>query len=183
MDRQLIDYLPEILKQYAEFKEIAKVEQPQVEKLWENIDRLLLEAFVQDESEIGASKWESIMGIEPLDTDTLELRNFRIHGRMLEDVPYTYGVLCSQLDTLCGKDGYTIELNKEDFVLRIRVALKRKHMKNEVGKMAERITPLNLIIDVELLYNTHRIIRNTGLTNAQLKSLTNAEILTYAFEE
>lgn len=174
MDRQLIDYLPEILKQYAEFKEIAKAEQPQVEKLWENIDRLLLEAFVQDESEIGASKWESIMGIEPLDTDTLELRNFRIHGRMLEDVPYTYSVLRNQMDALCGRDGYTIELKKEDYILKIRVALKSKKMKNEVSKMVERLAPLNLILDVELRYNTHAMLAQ--FTHNQLSKYTYAQL-------
>lgn len=170
MDRQLIDYLPGILQKYAEFKEIAKVEQPQVEELWENIDRLLLEAFIQDESEIGASKWEHIMSIEPFDTDTLEFRNFRIHGRMLEDVPYTYRFLRNQLEKLCGSDGYTIALMKDDFILNVRVSLRSKKMISEVGSMVERITPLNLILDVDLAYNTHRMLRDYGLTHRQLGS-------------
>lgn len=183
MDRQLIDYLPEILQKYAEFKEMAKVEQPQVEELWENIDRLFQEAFVYDESEIGADKWEHIMCIEPFDTDALEVRNLRIHGRMLEDVPYTYRFLCRQMETLCGKDGFTIELIKDDFILKVRVSLKIKKMISEVGKMVERIAPLNLILDVELAYNTHRMLKNYGLTHRQLRNYAFGDIKTTYFGE
>lgn len=183
MDRQLIDYLPEILKKYAEFKEMAKVEQPQIEELWDNIDRLLLEAFVQDESEIGAGKWEHIMDIDPFDTDTLEIRNLRIHGRMLEDVPYTYRFLCNQLDVLCGTGNYTMILINDDFVLRVRVSLKQKRLINEVGKMVERITPLNIILDVDLAYNTHRMLRDYKLTHRQLKDYRFGSIKTTYFGE
>ena len=38
MDRQLLDYLPEVLKTYAEFRELARVEQPAVAELWDAID-------------------------------------------------------------------------------------------------------------------------------------------------
>lgn len=183
MDRQLIDYLPEILKKYAEFKEMAKVEQPQVEELWDNIDRLLLEAFVQDESEIGASKWEHIMNIEPFDTDTLEIRNLRIHGRMLEDVPYTYRFLQNQMETLCGADGYTMTLINDNFILKVRVSLKHKKLIREVDNMVERITPLNLILDVDLAYNTHRMLRDYKLTHRQLKNYTFGSIKTTYFGE
>ena len=50
MDRQLLDYLPEILKTYAEFRELARVEQPTVAELWDAIDDLFNEAFITDES-------------------------------------------------------------------------------------------------------------------------------------
>lgn len=181
MDRQLIDYLPEILKKYAEFKELAKVEQPQVEELWDNIDRLMLEAFVQDESEIGAGKWEHIMNIEPFDTDTLAIRNLRIHGRMLEDVPYTYRFLRNQLEALCGAGNYTMVLVNDDFLLKVRVSLKQKQLINEVGKMVERITPINLILDVDLAYNTHRMLRDYKLTHRQLGNYTFGSIKTTYF--
>lgn len=183
MDRKLIDYLPEVLKQYAEFEEICRVEQPQVAELWDNIERLLLEAFIQDESEIGAARWESVLDIQPFDTDTLELRNFRIHGRMLEEAPYTYRVLCNQLGIMCGDDGYTCELNKDQYTLKIRVALKSKKMIDEVGKLAERIVPLNLILDVELLYNTHRMIHDYGLTHRDLSQYTFGQIKTQPFNQ
>ena len=77
MDRQLLDYLPEILKTYAEFRELARVEQPAVAELWDAIDDLFGEAFMTDESAAGASRWEKILEITAFDTDTIEFRNPR----------------------------------------------------------------------------------------------------------
>nr|DAE62059.1 MAG TPA: tail protein [Caudoviricetes sp.] len=182
MDRQLIDYLPAVLQQYAEFKEICKVEQPQIAQLWDDIDRLLLEAFIQDESEIGAARWEKILDIQPFDTDSLEVRNFRIHGRMLQEAPYSYRVLCQQLGVLCGEDGYTCELNTDEYLLKIRVALKSKKMLQEAEKFVERVAPMNLILDIQLLYNTHRMLHDYGLTNKMLSAFTFGQISTQPFE-
>lgn len=183
MDRQLIDYLPEVLKTFAEFKEIMRVEQPQVEALWDDIDSLLREAFISDESAVGAKRWESILNIKPLDTDSVEVRNFRIHGRLLEDIPYTYRSLCHQISGLCGEDGYTVKLDSDKYTLEIKVALKSKKLKTEVDRLAERVVPLNLILDIDLMYNTHRMIHNTGLTNAQLGAFTHNQLREEPFED
>ena len=176
MNRQLIDYLPNVLKTYKEFEELLNAEQPQMNMVWLSIESLIKEAFIMDETEIGAAKWEKIMKIQPLDTDSLELRNFRIHGRMLEDSKITWRTLCSNLETLCGKDGYTAELQHDKYTLKIRVALKSKKMKDEVCVLCERIVPLNLILDIELMYNTHRMIKDAGLTYGQLEAYTHKQI-------
>ena len=183
MDKKLIEYLPSILQTFAEFKEIMRVEQPQIDQLWDDLDSLLNEAFISDESAIGAKRWESILDITPLDTDSVEVRNFRIRGRLLEDAPYTYRSLCNQLGALCGEDGYSVVLNHDAYTLKIRVALKSKSLKHEVDKLTERVVPLNLILDVDLMYNTHRIIKNTGLTNAQLKAYTHSQLREEPFED
>lgn len=176
MDRQLLDYLPEVLKTYAEFRELARVEQPAVSELWDVIDDLFKEAFVTDESAAGASRWEKILEITPFDTDTIEFRNFRIHARLLEDKPYTYRTLCKQLAALCGSDGYIIKLDHDAYTLTVRVALKSKRFRNETKQMLERVVPLNLILDVDLMYNTHGIIKGTGLTRGQLAKYTHNDL-------
>lgn len=101
---------------------------------------------------------------------------------MSEDVPYTYRILCRQLQALCGEDGYTISLNKDKYILKVRVALKSRKMKNEVDKLVERIAPLNLLLDVEILYNTHRMLHDYGLTYRELGLYTFGAIKTHQFE-
>lgn len=176
MARKLIDYLPKVLQTYTEFKALLNAEQPQMSGVWSSAEALIKEAFISDETEIGAAKWEKIMNIQPLDSDSLELRNFRIHGRMLEDSKHTWRTLCGNLETLCGKDGYSIELQHASYTLKIRVALKSKKMKDEVCILCERIVPLNLILDIELMYNTHRMIKDAGLTYGQLEAYTHKQI-------
>lgn len=181
MDRKLIDYLPDIVKELSEFKQVMQTEQTQTEILWTAIDDLLKEAFVQEESKTGISKWESILYITPKDTDSLPIRRFRITGRLNEDLPFTYRTLERQLTALCGENGYSITLNNDEYTLLIRVALTSKKLKEEVGTLAERIVPLNLLLDVDLMYNTHRMLK--PYTHQHLSQYTHSSLREDPFEE
>jgi hypothetical protein len=168
------------MQTYGEIEQIMKVEQTRVEALWETVRNLLNEAFVSDESKIGAARWESILDITPLDTDTLQLRNFRIQGRLIEDLPYTYRTLNNQIKALCGEDGYEINLNGDEFFLSVKVALTTKKMKSEVERLCERVVPLNLFLDVDLMYNTHGLLQ--PYTHGYLHSFTHQQIRDEPFE-
>lgn len=180
MDRKLMNYLPLFMQTYEEIEQIMKVEQEQVEGLWDTLKGLFKETFVSDESEIGAKRWESILNITPLDTDTMQLRNFRIQSRLIEDIPFTYRTLRNQLEALCGKDGYETILDGDHFTLHVKVALTTKKLKKEVESICERVVPLNLFIDVVLMYNTHRMLK--PFTYGQLKLITHKQIKDEPFE-
>lgn len=168
------------MQTYAEIEQIMKAEQPQVSDLWDSMKDLLREAFIGDETEIGALRWESILDINPLDTDTLQLRNFRIQGRLIEDLPYTYETLNNQIKTLCGEDGYEINLNSDAFTLSIKVALTTKKLKQEVEKLCERVVPLNLFVDITLMYNTHELLH--PYTHGYLNRFTHQQLRDEPFE-
>lgn len=159
MKRKLIDYLPNVIKELEEFKQIMQAEQKQVDELWKFIYAILNEAFVDTAEDIGLKRWESILDIIPLDTDSAEVRRMRIHARMLEDAPYTWNSFKQMLGGLCGEDGYTLELKKKEYTLVIKVALTSKKLKDEVVKMADRVVPANLILDIDLLYNTYELLK------------------------
>lgn len=182
MDRQLIDYLPSIMRDYEEMKQIMQAEQTDIEALWDACDSLLLEAFVQKETEIGAGRWEKILEIQPKDTDTLEVRNFRIMGKMVEDIPYSDTVFERMLAVLCGESGFTKEITTENgLTMRIRVAITAKELKDEVADLADRIVPANFILDIQLMYNTHRMLKR--MTHRQLSAMTHAQIKEAVLEE
>lgn len=174
MDRELIEYLPEYMREYKEMKQIMEVEQGQTGVLWEAVERLLKEAFVCDESEVGAARWEAILDIRPKDTDSLEVRNFRIKGRLNEDLPYTVRTLKQVLTALCGEDGFHMEVYPEDYTLKIEVSLTSKKLLWEVCSLAERMTPLNLLLEVTLMYNTHEML--CPYTHLFLKSCRHEEL-------
>lgn len=170
MQRKLTDYLPGIMRELEEFKQIMTAEQKQVDELWKFIYGILDEAFVDTAKDIGLKRWESILNITPLDTDTSEVRRMRIHARLLEDVPYTWNSFKQMLGGLCGEDGYTLELKSEEYTLIIKVALKSKELKNEVAKMAERVVPANLILDIDLKYNTYELLKQITWEQAAQKT-------------
>lgn len=170
MQRKLTDYLPGIMRELEEFKQIMTAEQKQVDELWKFIYGLLDEAFVDTAKDIGLKRWESILNITPLDTDTSEVRRMRIHAKMLEDAPYTWNSLRQMLGGLCGEDGYTLELKAKEYILVIKVALTSKKLKNEVEAMAERVVPANLILDIDLLYNTYDLLKDITWEQAGKKT-------------
>lgn len=170
MQRNLIDYLPIVLREFEEFKELFKAEQKEVDELWDMIYGILNEAFIDTAENTGLRRWETILNITPLDTDTTEVRRMRIHARMVEDVPYTWNNFKKMLDSLCGEDGYTLELKNEEYTLVIKVALKNKKLKNEVADMCERVVPANLILDIDLLYNTYELLKSITWEQASAKT-------------
>lgn len=175
MDRELIAYLPGLMQDYEEMKQIMQAEQPCVEALWEACDMLMKEAFLDTETETGAEVWERILEITPKDTDSLELRNFRIKGRLNEDLPYTDRTLERQLLALCGENRYTKELTSENgLTMKIRVALVARELKAEVIALADRIVPAQIVLDIELMYNINSALKRA--TYRQLKKFTHLQI-------
>lgn len=182
MDRQMLEYLPPIMRTFAEFIEISNAEQKAKEALWDDVNKMFAEGYVIDESEIGAARWEKTLNITPKDNEDIEVRNFRIRGRLQNDLPYTYRRLKEQLEGLCGKDGYTIAMDIDACSIEIRVALTRKELKNEVAILTDEVVPAHMLLIVELLYNTHGMIARAGKTHAELASLRQAEIKEQPFE-
>lgn len=182
MDRHMLDYLPEIMKRYAEFIEIAVAEQKVKEKLWNDVEHMFKQGFVSLETDIGAKRWEKTLKLTPKDTDSIDIRNFRIRGKLLQDLPYTYRTLKRMLDGICGEKGYDINMDIDNYTIDIRVALISKEYRDEVAILTDDIVPANLIINVTLMYNTHGMIARAGKTHAELALLTHTEIKEHPFE-
>lgn len=176
MDRQLIDYLPEILKEIKDFKEITSAEQPQISDLWDALYSLFNEKYLESETETGASKWENILELKPKSTDSLEVRNFRIHAKLVEDLPYTEKTFNRFLSTLCGENGYKYTMDYDNFHLSIQVSLFNKKLRDEVMALADRVIPANILIDVDILYNTHGLIKSKGFTYKALTKKSHAQM-------
>ena len=112
MERKLIDYLPYVIRDYAEFQGIMGSEQPEIEKAWNTTDDLLDNQFIPTAGNMGLSRREKILGITPKGTDSLEDRRFRILTRINEELPYTLPQLRNILETLCGSQVITSECTK-----------------------------------------------------------------------
>ena len=136
VDRQLITYLPEVLKDYREFKLIMGVEQPELETLWDVLVDALDDQFIWDATENGVNRWESILKLYPKASDSLDDRKFRIIAKINQQLPFTITSLHQQLINLCGNDGYTVELQNALHKLIVRVALTRKANYEDAEKTA-----------------------------------------------
>lgn len=155
MIRKLIDYLPPVIRNVREYQAIMNDgEQAEVSVLWDAVDAAFNDQFVNSATVNGVERWENILGIKPKGTDTLDARKFRILSRLNEQLPYTLPVLKSMLQSLCGEDGYSVEVQNELYTLKVKIALVAKSNFDDVGVLLNRVVPANMIIELELKYNT-----------------------------
>lgn len=155
MDKQvnIEHYQPDVIKDYREFKAIAQTENPELYLLWTASDNAFNDQFVDTLTINGCERWEKMLGIQPMGTDTLEERRFRIKARLNENLPYTMRMLKNSLSALCGADGYSLTLYAGEYRLKILVELTVKKMFAEAESMVKRMIPANMIIDISLRYN------------------------------
>ncbi|EPR12337.1 hypothetical protein L323_08490 [Ruminiclostridium papyrosolvens C7] len=181
MDREIdiLNYLPEFLQDFREFRELAASENPEIRSLWGRLGNVLKEQFIYDSTENGVKRWEAILKINPKGSDSLEVRKFRILTRLNEKLPYTCKKLAQQLETLCGESGYSLELKNDEYKLIVRVALTAKSMLAEVEKQLKRIVPVNMYVDLSLLYKQNSSL--VSYTHAQMREYTHEQLRSEVF--
>ncbi len=176
MDREInvLNYLPEFLTEFREFRELAAAENPELLSLWNTLEAVLNDQFIAASTENGIKRWETILEIFPKGSDTLDVRRFRILARLNAKLPYTKRTLEQQLAVLCGEAGYSVEVRNDEYTLKVRVELTAKGKLDEVNSLLGSIVPANMIIDLSLLYNTHAKL--SRYTYAQLAANTHNKL-------
>lgn len=174
MRKKLQDYLPPILLRTYEFPLLCETEQPEIDRLHDAADAVLDAQFISTAGETAIARYEKIFGITPMDTDTLDERRFKVLTRINTQLPFSVRRLRQQLATLCGADGYKLELDGDRYTLTVKVALTAKRNQQAVEELLADIVPANMVCTTSLLYNQHADL--TRFTHAQLALLTHFEI-------
>jgi len=165
-----LGYLPPVLSVLREFKGLANLVDPELNLLWEEVEKTFNDQFIADASEDGVKQYEAMLNIVPRATETLDDRKFRILTQYNEQLPYTHRALLQRLNTLCGEDGYTLEITTLDYTVKVRIELVVKNQYDTVEDLLGRIVPLNMIIDLDLRYNTYDKL--SAFTYDQLSAYT-----------
>lgn len=174
MRKKLQDYLPPVLLKTYEFPLLCKTEQREFDRLNTAVDEVLDAQFVSTAGERGIERYEQIFSIVPQDTDTLDERRFRVLAKINAQLPFSIRRLRQQLATLCGEDGYKLEVSGGKYTLSVKVALTAKRNQQAVEELLADIVPANVVCTTSLLYNQHADL--TRFTHAQLALLTHFEI-------
>ena len=142
MNRKLIDYLPYVVRNYAELVGIMTAEQPVFERAWQDADELLTNQFITIAGEMGLSRWEKILEIVPRGTDSLEDRRFRILSRLNDMTPYTLPQLRKMLVTLFGEGKTSADVT--EYTLSVQVPAPTRAQEQALWEMIDRIKPANI---------------------------------------
>ena len=156
MRRRLLDRLPPVLQPILELRQIADTaEQPEFDALWQALETLLSNQFVETADESGIARFERVLGITPRAAAALSDRRFAGAAQVMERRPTTLRFLERQLEALCGADGYTLSLDPAARTLAVRLALSKKEQYRAVEKLIAQIKPANIASELDLLYNRH----------------------------
>lgn len=167
-DRKLINYLPHFMQEYLEMQKIMETEQVDIDRLWLEAENALADQFILEATESGVMRWESMLGISPKDTDTLDERRFRILTRLNQELPYTLTKLKEALTTLCGTGGFSIDLQAAQYHIEIKLALGHHNNYQEVVDLLTKMIPANMTQYIRLMYNSNATIakyRHIDLAN------------------
>ncbi len=162
--------VPDIIKQIKDIKAIYDMNEKL--SLISDTEDLEKDLFTGTATKHGVKRREGLYGINPLDTDTLEDRRFRVLVKENNKIPYTHRTLEKRLEKLCGLGGYRLEIIGGS--VGIRVALTKKSMVQSVIELAENMVPLNMSLECDLLYNQHKTLRQ--FTYGQLTAYTHNQI-------
>ena len=174
MRKKLNEYLPSILLKTYEFPLLCDTEQREFDRLNTAVDEVLDAQFLSTAGEYAILRYEKIFGVVPQDTDTLDERRFKVLTRINTQLPFSVRRLRQQLATLCGEDGYKLEVGGGKYTLTVKVALTAKRNQQAVEELLADIVPANMFCTTSLLYNTWEQIKR--LTWGELKKLTWREI-------
>lgn len=181
MDRQLIEYLPEFMRQFREIKLICQKEQEQIENLWDETEKAWQNQFIQSSDEQAVRRWELMLGIKVGDTWTLEERRNKVLSLISEQRPFTDESVGIMLRTMFGEGNYSLEYIEPLYLL-ISVSINNEKEIVNVEEMLDRILPANLNWKVDIFHNKHSLL--SKYTHGYLSAYTHDELRNkYMFEE
>lgn len=137
------EYWPLIVKNTAEFQQIAVAENPEFNKLAECIYRVLKDGFIADATEYGVERWEKIIGISPDPGATLDERKATILYYLSVKLPYTWRVLKQMLTDYIG-DAFVLEYVNDEGKLVLHTDRIADDKLQTIQDLLERVLPQNI---------------------------------------
>ncbi len=145
---ELCSYLPEVIKNVREYQVLCNIESLQVNKMWQVLEVVFDNGFLESLTEYGCTRWETILRLNANPSDSLEARRKNIWIRLNENLPYTWRRLVLLMNEICGENGYHMELKHNDYFLDISIQLTEEnlesHIVKQVMEMFERVLPANI---------------------------------------
>lgn len=148
---------PYIIRRIPDIAKIYEINEGQIEDLEEGVDQINNDLIADSMSDDVLKHWEAIFELKTYDDESLADRRTKVKGKMLEKLPYSYRVIVRNLDALL-PSGYDLYINDDLTYLELRIVLTDKYLLANVTKLLDDMTPLNMVLDIDLAYNTYNIL-------------------------
>ena len=141
-------YLPPFLKKFVEMVEILGAEEPEFQELVRQYDNVLNDNFILTATANGISRFESMLGIHPDASASLESRRSTVLTRWWDTTPYTIRTLKNRIALIQGNDNVEISFNDENpSVIQIVTRLETAGQVDDLAYIIQTMLPANLAVD------------------------------------
>lgn len=172
----LIDYLPPFLQGYREIQAIMTAENPEFQAVSDEGQVVLDNTFIMYCDENGISRFEKMLGINPLPTDTLESRQSRVLTRWNDVVPYTLKTFISKLTALQGNGNIQITFFNDQYKIQVVTHLEKHGQQDDLAYLFKTVLPCNLVVEsINILdaQTSADIMFGSGITYTGIEFITN----------
>ena len=153
----LAHYYPNTVYPSKEFQTLADIGESELNKLWSASWQLMLNTFVYNLNEEGATRWENMLKIYPADGANLYSRRRAILAKINSSSPYTERSFQNILDGIYGKGNVKLILDIDKYELWLEVTPALSLKESELRKLTRVTVPANLGIFVQ---NTKNVTLN-----------------------
>ena len=143
------EYLPKVLQPIEEYKTTNEDLDVELNLLDSQINSILKEVIANTASEYGIQRWENSLGLTHSETDSLELRRFRITNILTNKLPYTYRWLRNKLIEITGdSSGWALNIDNNNYTIVVTLTHMDLDMMAEVQKNLRYAIPANMILEM-----------------------------------
>lgn len=143
----LLSYLPPFMREYREMKYIMSAENPELQLLNDNSETLMNNQFIMTCNERGISRFEKMLDIKPLPSDTLQTRIGRVWAKWIDTIPYTIKALKNKLDVLLGEGTHTETVDYGNYNIFVQIDIDVADRYGAVNELLDNIVPMNMTFD------------------------------------
>lgn len=138
-------FLPPVSRDSDDIQEIMRIENIELQKLWEAMSDIFYNQFIASMTTYGLEQWEKIFDVIPKATDTFQDRRTRILQLIMGTRPYTLRSFQAILDNIYGEGNIKISVDNDKYEFWLDIADKLLYKALAIKNYAETIVPKNLI--------------------------------------
>lgn len=145
-------YYPDVVFDIKDIRAVVDAGDKIGERLEQDLDALDSDLNIKSSKESGIIRRERILGINPLDTISLEDRRLEVLTRWYDTPVYTETTLRNKLDSIMGKGKYILNINLEEKIVRYETEPIERLALNTVHTLLDQMVPLDYMIAIRFKY-------------------------------
>lgn len=152
----LWQYLPGFLRRYRELDKLLAAEQPEFQGVVDRCESSLNNMFIQTADASGLTRFENLLNVYPLASDTLDSRKARVMIQWVDLIPYTLRTLKDKIANIQGNTDIEIYFSNP-YEITIITHLEKHGQVDNLAFLLKTVLPANLAVvsDNTLEFRTH----------------------------